>query len=304
MVWAQSKGITYLRRSYYEGRQGTRRHTSLGPRSAATEKQKADFEQGRREARARFKELREALDRQASINRAIGLGRIPLIAARILRALDDVDLLGNGLRVIGTNAIRAYEAAAGVFVDAEIAATEDLDLLIDARAEVRFVATGDFPARNLMNVLRRVDHSFVKERQNFRASNRDGYLVDLVEPLRHPPRQRQAATIGTDRDDLDAVEIEGLVWLENAPSFEAVVIDDRGAPARMVVPDPRVFAAHKLWLSKRPDRDPLQRRRDAAQAQAVASLVALHLPHLPYVASELKLLPLETYNDARSLFAV
>ena len=158
--------------------------------------------------------------------------------------------------------------------------------------------------RNLMNVLRRVDHSFVKERQNFRASNRDGYLVDLVEPLRHPPRQRQAATIGTDRDDLDAVEIEGLVWLENAPSFEAVVIDDRGAPARMVVPDPRVFAAHKLWLSKRPDRDPLQRRRDAAQAQAVASLVALHLPHLPYVASELKLLPLETYNDARSLFAV
>ena len=72
----------------------------------------------------------------------------------------------------------------------------------------------------------------------------------------------------------------------------------------MVVPDPRVFAAHKLWLSKRPDRDPLQRRRDAAQAQAVASLVALHLPHLPYVASELKLLPLETYNDARSLFAV
>ena len=134
MVWAQSKGITYLRRSYYEGRQGTRRHTSLGPRSAATEKQKADFEQGRREARARFKELREALDRQASINRAIGLGRIPLIAARILRALDDVDLLGNGLRVISTNAIRAYESAAGVSVDAEIAVTEDLDLIIDARA--------------------------------------------------------------------------------------------------------------------------------------------------------------------------
>jgi hypothetical protein len=39
-----------------------------------------------------------------------------------------------------------------------------------------------------------------------------------------------------------------------------------------MAPDPRVWAAHKLWLSKRNDREPIKRRRDEAQARAVGSL--------------------------------
>jgi hypothetical protein len=51
--------------------------------------------------------------RQAAVNRALGLGRVPLMNARIIRALDKSGLLGAGIRVVGTNAIYAYEAIAG-----------------------------------------------------------------------------------------------------------------------------------------------------------------------------------------------
>ncbi|MER9132170.1 nucleotidyltransferase domain-containing protein [Mesorhizobium sp. M0768] len=32
--------------------------------------------------------------------------------------------------------------------------------------------------------------------------------------------------------------------MENAPAFEAIAIDEKGGPLRLVVPDPRIFAAH------------------------------------------------------------
>jgi len=58
------------------------------------------------------------------------------------------------------------------------------------------------------------------------------------------------------------VQIEGLDWLQNSPPFDAVAIDEKGEPVRIVAPDPRVWAVHKLWLSQRADRQPIKRRRD------------------------------------------
>lgn len=101
---------------------------------------------------------------------------------------------------------------------------------------------------------------------------------------------------------MPAIAIAGLAWLESAPAFETVAIDERGTPLRIVAPDPRVFAAHKLWLSAQSSRDPLRRRRDAAQAAAVASIVARHLSHLPYSADDMRMLPLPVFESARPLF--
>ncbi|MCF6109034.1 nucleotidyltransferase domain-containing protein [Mesorhizobium muleiense] len=70
-----------------------------------------------------------------------------------------------------------------------------------------------------------------------------------------------------------------------------------------IVPDPRIFAAHKLWVSKRADREPVKRRRDLAQAQAVARLTTQYLEHLPYESSELRVLPRVVFDDARHLFS-
>ena len=54
-------------------------------------------------------------------------------------------------------------------------------------------------------------------------------------------------------DDLMADELNNLQWLVSAPKVSQIVIGDDGYPSTMVVPDPRAFAIHKLWLSERVD---------------------------------------------------
>ena len=305
MVWSTVKGRDYLIRAHYD-RQGRRRQTSLGQRNEKTEIIKREFDLARADMATRLDDILTVMTRQAAVNRALGLGRVPLLGARIIRALDEAGLLGAGLRVLGTYAVFAYEAVAGVMLDPSLATTEDIDLLLDARGQVSLgaVSTGAeaIGDHSLLKILQKVDRSFMLSASPFRAANRDGYLVDLIRPLREPPWSGDRNHLGTDPADLQAVEIEGLVWHENAPPFEAVVLDDRGAPLRIVTSDPRVWAAHKLWLSRRPDRQPLQRRRDAEQARAVAALVTRYMPHLPFIADELRMLPKDIVDQAAPLF--
>jgi hypothetical protein len=301
MVWTETKGHEYLVRSYYD-KTGLRRQSSLGLRSAETERTKLEYERGRLEAERRLKEMKAVIARQAAINRAIGLGRVPLLGARIIRELDQTGMLGSGIRVLGTNAIYAYEAAAGVRIDPGLTTTEDIDLLFDSRGGLTFVATEDVSERSLLQVLRKVDRSFEKSSHTFRAANRDGYLVDLIKPMRSTPWKGEAEMVGRNPADLLAAQIEGLAWHESAPSFEAVAIDEKGEPLRIVATDPRVWAVHKLWLSKRQDREPLKRRRDEAQARVVARLVVEYMPHLPFAPEDLRMLPKDVVEDAVPLF--
>ncbi len=306
MVWSHTKGRDYLMRAAYD-KHGRRRQSSLGLRSLETEKIKAEFERVRDEAAQRLEQLRPVLTRQAAVNRALGLGRVPLLGARIIRALDANGLLGAGIRILGTYALYAYEAVAGVHIDPGLTTTEDIDLLLDPRGGLSFIATGDIatgdlePA-SLLRILQRVDKTFVRAAQEFRAVNRDGFLVDLIKPLRRPPWASEAAKVGEDPNDLTAVEITGLAWHESAQPFEATVIDGRGEPLRVVTSDPRVFVAHKYWISKRTDREPIKRRRDLEQARTVAALVTTYMPHLPFVDAELRMLPRELVEEARPLF--
>jgi hypothetical protein len=264
---------------------------------------KADFEAKRAAAEDRWKNLRDTMDRQAAVNRALSLGRVPLIGARIMRALDGFGMLGSGIRILGTNAIYGYEASSGVRIDPGLATTEDIDLLFDARGGLTFVADDDVSESSLLKILQRVDTSFERAKQTFRAVNRDGYLVDLIKPMQSPPWKKAPDKVGSDPEDLTAVQIEGLDWLQNSPAFEAVAIDEKGEPTRIVAPDPRVWAAHKLWLSRRENREPLKRQRDAVQAEAVGALVANYLTHLPFDAEQLRMMPKEVVDSAAPLFA-
>jgi hypothetical protein len=301
MIWSQTKGHTYLIRAAYD-KHGHRRQSSLGLRSPQTEKIKAEFERARAEAEERVKLLQPVLARQAGINRVLGLGRVPLIGARIIRSLDAHGLLGAGIRVLGTNAIYAYEAAAGVRIDSGLTTTEDVDLLLDSRVGMSFIATDDIEEASLLRILQRVDKSFERSRQDFRAVNKAGYLVDLIKPLRNPPWTIESAKVGNDPDDLAAVEIAGLSWHESAPAFEAIAIDERGEPLRIVTSDPRIFVAHKYWLSKRADREAIRRRRDGEQAKAIATLIATHMPHLAFEWEALRMLPKELVEEVKPLF--
>lgn len=289
MVWAEVNGSDYLVRSSYD-EHNVRRQKSLGRRNAETEALKLKFDEERQRASASRKNLDEALHRQAAVNRALGLGRVPISAARILRLLDKRGLLGAGIRVAGTNALYAYEAACGVTVDPEITATGDIDLLFDARPRLFLLADPELETPNLVELLKLSDRSFSRTRMSFRAQNDDGYFVDLIKPQRNPPWLVEKMSIG-DQSDLQAAEIEGLAWLENAPTLEQIAIDDRGYPLRLVVPDPRVFAIHKLWVSSRENRDPIKKRRDREQAHVVAAMVRQYMLHLPFEVNELRMIP-------------
>ncbi|MBY6015098.1 nucleotidyltransferase domain-containing protein [Qipengyuania gaetbuli] len=48
--------------------------------------------------------------------------------------------------------------------------------------------------------------------------------------------------------------------------------------ARIVAPDPRWFALHKLWLGAQTKRNPLKRRKDFAQGKALLEALAEALP--------------------------
>lgn len=301
MVWSTTKGREYLLRSFYNKR-GLRRQTSLGPRSPETERLKDDYEASRAEAEARLEALRPVMSRQAAVNRALGLGRVPLISAKIIRSLDRSHLLGAGIRVLGTNAIYAYEAASGVRLISGLTSTEDVDPLLDSRKGLSFYATEDLEEACLLQLLQTVDRSFTRTSSSFRAVNKDGFILDLIKPMRNPPWISDATQIGDDRHDLSAVEIAGLAWHESAPAFEAIGIDKRGEPLRIVTSDPRVFAVHKLWMSKRSDREPIRRRRDREQAEAVATLVSSHFQHLPFAQEELRMLPHDVVSEAAHLF--
>lgn len=303
MVWVRRGATDYLIRAAYEGTGGVRRQKSLGPRSPATEKLKADFDRGRLEAEDRLKSLETGLARLAAVNAALGLGRIPVMAARVIRAVDDAGLLGRKIRIAGTNALFAYEAVGSVLFDGGLTSTEDVDLLFHARAGLRFTVHEDLREAPLMAILKKVDRSFDRARDAFRAFNKTGFYVDLIKPVPKPPWRKEAETVGPDPNDLIAAGVEGLFWLENAPPFEGVALDLNGAPVRLVTVDPRAFAIHKLWLSQQIRRDPMKRTRDLGQAHAVAELVATRLPHLTFDPTALKMLPRDLVDAATPLFA-
>ena len=150
MRWKTVHGTQYLYRTF--GKIGN----SLGPRSPELEKVKADYTGQRARLRRRLTGLEMRLKDMARLNRAFNLGRVPGIAARILRKLDQEGLLGKHLFVGGTNSLYAYEAAAGVLFETGLTATEDVDLLWDVRRHLS-LALIDTRKEGVLGLLRQVD---------------------------------------------------------------------------------------------------------------------------------------------------
>lgn len=285
LYWNTSHGRRYL----YEKREGKLR--SLGRETPDLVKRKTDHDRCGKELRARLRPLGKRIDTMAPVNRAIGIGRLPAIAARILRELDSEGLLGSHIIVAGTNALYAYEVAAGVVVGGEHVATGDADLLWDARQSLLLSATGIVRRQGLMSILRRVDPSFTTS-CGFNATNDRGYVVDLIVPETDDFAQMRPNA------DVEAQPIGGVEWLIGSPQFEQIIVGADGIPLRIVVPEPRTFALHKLWVSQRDDRNPLKKTKDAAHARIVATIARDYLSlrlvskQMPWLATPLrKLIP-------------
>lgn len=299
MQWKPRRDTDYLYRVRYIGR--SKIEKSLGARSSETETAEAAFREGKARATEIAEGLRTRLARMAPVNVALGLGRVPAIVARIIRRLDGRGLMGTNASIVGTNALFAYEAAAGVQFQSGLLATTDVDIALDARRSLSF-AMKALPD-GLLAMLRQLDRSFsIRRDGDFRAVNRNGFMVDLITAApKDALRSRAPQRWGNGDEDLAAAEIAKLHWLVEAPRFMTVAIAEDGLPLRMVACDPRFFAAHKTWLAERPDREPEKRDRDRQQAQGVATLLASGLSTLPLDDTSLSQLPLSLRTSLREM---
>lgn len=285
MTWRTKNGARYLTK-IIDSHGGQK---SLGRESDETIAMYDDFSKGKEAAIKRLKSLEGKLAEQARFNKAARLGRVPSVAAKILRKLNRQHLLGQGLIVVGTNALYAYEAEAGVMFERDQTSTTDIDLLWDVRQRLQL--TGEISETGILGLLKSVDSSFEKT-QSYRATNQDGYFVDLIRPTSTPVGYEDGKkSIVGNPDDLQAAEIEGLWWLKNVPTLSSVAIADDGYPVRIVAPHPLAFASHKMWLSKRINRDPVKKRRDAAQGLLIEGLVRNYLPQWHYDEQTLQGVP-------------
>lgn len=274
MRWKRGREVDYL----FRGADRLGGGKLLGRRSPETERILQAFQEGKAAAALRLDAIERQLDEQARLNRALRLGRVPRVVSRIMREIDAAGMLAS-FTVLGTQAMYAYEAAAGVQFLLELLASGDVDLLYDTRKAIT-LASRKLDGAGLLGLLRKADRSFeCIRKRGFRAANAGQFMVDLIVP---PRSMRDATPITFGTDDLVASEVPGLQWLINAPKLAACAIDEEGWPATFRVPDPRAFALHKAWLASRPDREPVKKPRDLAQAKAVASMVVEYMPHLSF----------------------
>lgn len=289
MHWKKIRGKDYLYR--YWDRRG--RGESLGPRSEHTEGLYAGYLRERREVGARLRRERQRLQEQARFCRAARINRVPRATARILRRLEE-DPAGRNLLVVGATAIYAYEAAAGVLLEA----AGGPDLLAVSRRRLTLAGVGTVSWEELLGLLRRPDRSFTPHPEvDCRAVNRDGFQVQLLKAGSRRGAKYKTVTLPGAREPLPP-EAGNLQYLTASPRFTQVVIGQDGGPATMMVADPTAFALNKFWLSQQEDRAAAKRTRDYCLALAVAELVWRYLPPYDYFSTASDMLPRELVRRA------
>ena len=286
MHWKSINNQQYLYRTYDS--KGTAK--SLGPRSDKTETIYNQFHQRRTELEHRVNSLTTKVVEQQRMARALRVGSAPAVLAKVCRALCEHDLMGKNVLIIGTNALYAYESLAGVRVQSDVMATQDMDVLFKPKSKLTAVAKGIGP-EGFLGVLKSVDKTFeINEAQPFRATSSNGYMVDLIRQMPNPPWNSEPHNLG-ESDPFIAADLRNMEWMLSMPSMRQFVIADNGTPFEMEVPDPRAFMLFKSWLSEQPDREPFKRSRDAAQAHVMAGLLRDRLPQFPLDWSALRSFP-------------
>ena len=278
MYWhagpASSPDSKYLVRTTPAGAE-----TSLGARTPETQAIYDKFTQRKQESSARLAGLKAALDQQQRMNRALRVGRVEPLVVALLNRLASTQLSPH-FRVVGTHALYAYEAAAGVRLAAETLATRDFDLLWDTRKRIIFSTQLARVDSSMLGVLKKVDATFrMRQSQKYTAVNKDGFEVDIIRREQtggdpHPIK------LSDEDEDFWVVQARRANVLLDSPGFSTVIVATNGTMARMNTVHPATFVAFKRWLAGQADRDPLKRRRDVLQADAVQELLKRYLPQV------------------------
>jgi hypothetical protein len=299
MRWKTVADKDYLYEIFDRGANGR----SLGPRSPETEAGLATYQKKRADIDERTAHAKERLEQNARIARALRLPAIAQEAATILVEMDVRGMLGASYTVAGTNAMLAYDLEAGrtLVVGADMA-TDDFDVLWSRDHSTSLMA-GESPP-SLLSALKEVDDTYtVNEERPFQLRNRKAYEVEVLVP---PSKVDEFPKSDRIRPARDMEEVE---WLLGGVPVDQVVPAKGNAAARLVVPDPRLYALQKLWLSDKPGRNSLKRPKDKRQGDALLSASADgRLPRHPLTASFAEGLPaplapvLRRWADERKVF--
>lgn len=255
---------------------GKKIQKSLGAKSPKTELIFERFTQQKEQAQERLKKLTERLKEQKRVNMALRLGQTPSIVADVINTLEKHGL-DRKIQVIGTNAMYAYGAAAGIVFDQDLMETEDVDLLWDSRSKMTLACPDP---QGLLGILKSVDSSFAQlPDQGYTIANNDGYQIDLIK--RHEGYViDEPNKLWQNEDDFWAVTIRNMDWMLSSPRFSQIIIAQNGAMATMHTVDPRAFMLFKFWVSEQDNRDPRKAARDYRQAQVMQQLINDRFPHL------------------------
>lgn len=268
MYWRVINSKEYLYK-YATGPAGIQQTKSLGPRTPQTEDTYRDFQDARKPLEERLAGIQARIKALAPVWRTLRLPAIDRTAGRVLRTLDHANLVGTSVLVIGTYALKAYEVESASSFSAGMDATEDLDFTLCLNDGA---VDPDVP-RRLLLTLKQADPSFIVSTGSAKTLvNKDGYKIDLLTNKVVAPRYSAARPWKPEA-------LEGQEWLLLGKPVNAVLIDFEGWPVHIAAPDPRYFALHKLWLSKRKGRPAAKRVKDDRQGKAVLEVIQQYMDH-------------------------
>ena len=269
MYWKTEGAYAYLVRTHVKNRQ-----ERLGPRSPSTEAAYATFHQFKKTKEHRLASLTAALLEAQRQNKALRAGAVPSIAVSVLNAVREAGLQDKVLAV-GTYALYAYAAAAGVHMPSKGRATAAADLLGDARHRIQLLVDPDLDMAALLPALTGVDASFEGGPATGlvqTARNSKGFEVVLLPRGANAPESLAPSSTALDTE----------LWLEWAGQagvqaqrsvFEYPVISATGRMATLRTVGPQTFLeiAHAL-AAQAPVESP-EGQRAGHQARLVQALL-------------------------------
>lgn len=282
LQWKTIAGTDYL----YEVR-GSSGGASRGRRSAETEQLKEAYDTAAAQHRDTIANTDERLKILAAQYRALRLPRVHPTFGAIVREADLRGLLGKALLVVGTNAMPAYEIEAQELFLAGLTATQDCDFAWCASTQLTVAGSDMASPRPVYALLKAADSSFVVNMERpFQARNRHAYEVELLIGTKAAPTLPPS-------EELRPTPLPEQDWLALGQPLSHVVFDTDNKPVRIVAPDPRWMALHKLWLADKPQRNPSKVQKDRQQGTRLARAVVEHMARYPIDGSFRAQIPAE-----------
>ena len=275
MLWQKHKdGYQLLAKENLK----TGKREYIGRRNDETEQIAESFRGSKLQIKERLKNLKEKLKRDEKLNKLEGISRSPKELVALFHKINELGL-DNKLIVIGTNSLYAYDARAGIMIEEEHLATNDIDILNRKDKGVSFIFTELSQTSSAIELLQSIDKSFYQSPNvPYRFINKDGVWIELIVPTKDATHNDTEAI--SFFSDVTPLVMEGMQWIENARLFKETIIGTNGRSANITTIHPLEYAIYKNWLGQREDRDLLKHTRDIEQSKLVTKIIMEYMPNI------------------------